>query len=170
MRARAVHARGLRSAGVCRDPHRVADEGDAETGCVRLDGRLLGQAQRSARSAVSAFAKDQSTGHLEAVVPGGAAVEMLVKAYLASVHPVLLAEPRTDVGSLLHLIGRPELTKQRFIDLGTIGGHEAALRCQELMSTLRYTPKSDQIVFQARNAGTHIAFSTRELARERSRS
>lgn len=127
--------------------------------CVPMDGlrKLLARSARHhARQTVRLFVSDASDERLQAAVSAGTAVELLAKAFLASVEPVLLTE-KGDRDSLLLLSDKAHLTDSKPGDVRTLGAHEALLVTRHLHKAFLYNPQADRVVLQVRNAAIHMA-------------
>jgi hypothetical protein len=130
----------------------------------RLKQVLAQSARFNARQAIRFFVSDSRNGILQAAISVGGAVELLAKAYLASVAPALLAE-RGERDSVLVMANKAELAGRGVTDVKTIGAHEALLVAKHLRPALPYTPPADQIVLRVRNAAVHMGIVDRRELR-----
>jgi hypothetical protein len=117
---------------------------------------LLGRSARwHARQAVRGFVSEDENEQLQAATSAGTAVELLAKAYLASVNPALLAE-RGDPDTLIHLCGRGGKVKNGPLAMKTIGAVETLRLVTRLHP--QFSLFDDQPpVLRARNSAIHMA-------------
>ncbi|MFF0174776.1 hypothetical protein [Micromonospora profundi] len=112
-------------------------------------------ARHHARQAIELFANDDQDGLTQAAVSAGCAVELLAKAFIASVEHALLAE-RGDRDTILILTGNANLTTARIAEMKTVGALEALKLAKYLHPPLPFNVQSDQVVLRARNSAAHM--------------
>jgi hypothetical protein len=116
---------------------------------------------------VALFVSEDRNELLQAAVSVGCAVELIAKAFVASVEHTLLAD-KGETDAILILADKGHLDKVSPTDLKSITATEGLLRAKRLHPTLVFnvsTP-SDQIVLKVRNAAAHMALVDRtELRR-----
>jgi hypothetical protein len=118
-----------------------------------LDLVLEESARRQARLALREFT-DELDGQVVAALHAGMAVEHLAKRYLASIHPVLIAE--NDLDTLLMLSGNAERARLRAYQTKTISATEACRRVKRLLPEFPYQSPRDDFIFTVRNAAAHL--------------
>ncbi|MDG4818275.1 hypothetical protein O7628_22590 [Micromonospora sp. WMMD956] len=121
----------------------------------RLKQVLALSARHHARQAIELFATDDQDGLTQAAVSAGCAVELLAKAFLASVEPGLLAE-KGDRDTILILSGNANLASARIAEMKTVGALEALKIAKHLHPSLSFNLQSDQVVLRVRNSAAHM--------------
>lgn len=101
------------------------------------------------------FVSDDSNEQLQAAISAGTAVELLAKAYLASIDEALLAD-KGDRDTILLLTGNSKLTESDPLAMKTIGALEAVRTVKKLHKDLPLT-QQNPIVFGVRNSAAHMA-------------
>lgn len=102
---------------------------------------------------------------LQAAIHVGCAVELLAKAYLASVEQTLLAD-RGERESVLFLANKGHLVSATGpTDIRTISAFDALSTAKLLHPTLPCTLPADRIVLKVRNAAAHMALVEMEELR-----
>lgn len=126
-------------------------------GGVELVRALLAASQTQARLAMELHADplDQQN-RLKAAVAAGVAVELALKASIASILPSLLAE-KGDPHSQLYLMGRGGLPSKSPSDVRTIVGMATWHLVTALRPQLGIDQKDAQAVFNVRNGAAHLA-------------
>ncbi len=118
-----------------------------------LWGRLLAKSSFFARSAVDAYkAEVWEVFHLHLAT----AVELLVKAALASLHPALIADPKAELDSLLHLLGLGRHATTRDTAIRTINASAAFDRVARVVDDHLKPPAAVRRVLDIRNGVVHI--------------
>lgn len=117
--------------------------------------RLREAGRKAARRALLLQGSDDE--RVEAAFLAGLALEYTAKAFVASVHPVLMVDGR-DFDSLLVATGHAHFTSAGLNNVRTITGSEACLRASRLTGGRWKFTKADDSVFHARNAAAHFAF------------
>lgn len=125
----------------------------------RLRQLLAFSARYHAREAVRLFVSDELESLLQAAASTGSAVELLSKAYIASVDPILLAE-RGDRDSLLLLTGRSSYSDILATDIRSLGASDALKLAKYLKKDLPWNAQ-EQLALKARNAALHMALVDR---------
>jgi hypothetical protein len=96
----------------------------------------------------------------------GVAIEHLLKAYLATLHPALVVDGR-DFDSLLHATGYGDRASKPLSGIKSIMGAEAFKRCRLLLKTdMRISEDGYQPLLDARNGVSHIGYHDHDKARE----
>ncbi|QKW14260.1 hypothetical protein [Verrucosispora sp. NA02020] len=113
-------------------------------------------ARNHARQAIELFANEDQEGLSQAAISAGCAVELLAKAYIASVEHGLLAE-KGDRDTVLILSGNANLASARIAEMKTIGALESLKMAKYLHPALPFIVQSDQVVLRVRNAAVHMA-------------
>jgi hypothetical protein len=121
----------------------------------RLKQVLALSARHHARQAIELFANDDQAGLTQAAVSAGCAVELLAKAFLASVEHGLLAE-KGDRDTVLILSGNANLTSAQIAEMKTVGALESLKIAKHLHPPLPFNIQSDQVVLRVRNAAAHM--------------
>ncbi|MEU0150325.1 hypothetical protein [Micromonospora fulviviridis] len=121
----------------------------------RLKQVLAQSARYHARQAIELFVGDDQDVLTQAAVSAGCAVELLAKAFLASVEHGLLAE-KGDRDTVLILSGNANLTSARITEMKTVGAMEALKIAKHLHPSLPFNVQSDQVVLRVRNAAAHM--------------
>jgi hypothetical protein len=139
----------------------------ADTGQVRLPAGgtsaplgdlsyLLARSARwHARRAIASFASQDLDELLQAGTSAGTAVELLAKAYLATINPSLLAD-RGDRDTLLLLCGSSAAVNLNALSMRTIGA-ETALRLVQHVHAAFPPFEQQPLVLRVRNAAVHMA-------------
>lgn len=122
----------------------------------RLKQLLARSARFHARTAVEQFVSADHDLQLQAAMATGCAMELLAKAYLATIAPAILAE-RGERDAVLNLSDQGHLAMAKPLAIRTIGAHEALIAVKHLLPALPYNPHSDKDVFTVRNAAAHLA-------------
>lgn len=119
---------------------------------------LLDTAQHHANIALEDFTKD---GNVKATagLHAGIAAEHMAKCYLATLHPILLADKGCDVDTLLHLVGKGKLAKSVPYAIKTIGGVEACRRTRYFLPEFRFNEQTDGLLFSVRNSVGHLGLT-----------
>src|ERR1700753_3623260 len=105
----------------------------------------------------AAFVNDDGSSSL-AVHHAGVAIEHLLKAYLSSLHPALIVDPK-NLESLLHAVGLGDHAQVPVTQVRTIGLEAAFQRTVRLIvksQKLTITDASFRTVCEARNGVAHI--------------
>jgi len=90
----------------------------------------------------------------------GVALEHAAKAYLAHLHPTLIAAPsQTLFDTLLVLSGHPTLSRRATAGVRTVSGVIACERVSAVLPTFRFAA-ADRSVFAARDGALHFAVAT----------
>lgn len=118
-----------------------------------LVASLLRSAKKHARAAVGEFTVEGEAAR--STVDAATAVEHLTKSYLASLHPTLLVEDRTDLDTLLHLSGNGRAAGRSFDQIKTIGGEIACARLARIAPQFTFGDRERRL-FAARNAAMHL--------------
>jgi hypothetical protein len=129
----------------------------------RLKQLLALSARHHARQAIRLFVSDDLHDLLEAAASTGTAVELLTKAYLASVDYALLAD-RGDRDSVLTLGGNSSLADVSAQGIRTISAVDALALAKHLQKDLPWIPR-DSLVLRVRNAALHMGLVEREELR-----
>jgi hypothetical protein len=125
-----------------------------------LTKTLLASAGYHARAALVDYTRTDER-LVDAAFHCGTAVEHLTKAFLASVHPVLLTE-KGDFDSLLVLTGHARHAKKgRGTDIRTVGLEESCRRVEQLLPTFKREP-GQSLVANVRNAAAHLSVTSRD--------
>jgi hypothetical protein len=115
--------------------------------------RLLAKSSFFARSAVDAYkAEVWEVFHLHLAT----AVELLVKAALARLHPALIADPKAELDSLLHLLGLGRHATTRETAIRTINASAALDRVARVVDDHLKAPAAVRRVLDIRNGVVHI--------------
>jgi hypothetical protein len=115
---------------------------------------LQSSAGHHARTALAHYIRTDER-HVDAAYHCGAAVEHLAKAYLASLHPVLIVE-RGDFDSMLVLTGHEQHAKRsRGTEIRTVGLEEACKRVRQVLPAFNPEP-AVQVIGNVRNAAAHL--------------
>jgi hypothetical protein len=119
---------------------------------------LLDSARHHSYIALENFTKDGNP-RVVAGLHAGIAVEHMAKCYLASLHPILLADKGCEVDTLLHLAGKGELAKSVPYAIKTIGGIEACRRVNRFLPEYRFNEQADGLLFSVRNSVSHLGMA-----------
>lgn len=127
-------------------------------------GQLLAMSARHhARQAVTLFTSEDQTEVIQSAISTGCAVELLAKAYLASIEPGLLAD-RSERDAVLLLANKGHLASSGHIDIKSISASEALKLVKHFHPSFPYNPQADSLVLKVRNAAAHMALvSHKEL-------
>jgi hypothetical protein len=118
--------------------------------------RVIAQSARwHARQAIRLFVSDDLNEMLQAAISAGTAVELLAKAYLASIDGVLLAD-KGDRDTMLLLGGHGGLAPADPLLMRTVGGIEALRLAKHLHRDLPWL-QQDIVALRVRNAAIHMA-------------
>src|SRR5258708_26827046 len=129
------------------------------SGADDLRNGLLDSAMHHAGIALRDFTRDGNDVAI-AGLHAGIAVEHLAKCYLASIHPVLLAEKGCDLDTLLRLVGKGELARTSAYGIKTVGGVEAFRRVRYLLPEFRFNDQADGFLFSVRNSVGHLGLAS----------
>lgn len=124
-----------------------------------FDRSLRLNARWHAVRAVTLYTASNADECMSAAVSTGCAVELLAKAYLASIEPTLLAADRDDGQSILVLSGRLDRASISPTAVRTKSALECLLIAKKLHPTLRWNPKTDMTVLNVRNAACHLGLA-----------
>ncbi len=127
-------------------------------GAEDLHKSLMHSASHHAYLALRDFTKDDGNVMADAGLHAGIAIEHLAKCYLATIHPILLAGKMCDVDTILHLVGKSELTKLSPYRIKTISGEEACKRASRFLPEFRFK-EADSLLFIARNNASHLGLA-----------
>jgi hypothetical protein len=128
----------------------------------RLKHLLARSARWHARIAVTNLGSDDLDELLQAAISTGCAVELITKAFLASVSHSLLAD-RSDHHSLLLLAGRSDKTKRTGTELATRTAAEVCKIARDLDARVVSLPQNP-VCLRVRNAAAHMGLvDVREL-------
>lgn len=130
-----------------------------------LAANLTDRAAEHAAVALQHWASDDTREVIMAAIATGSAVELMTKAHLAQISPVLLAE-RADLDTLLHLLGVGERTKARPSAIRTISATTALKHARRLNPEIAYSTPGDDLVFDVRNAAVHVGIVSQEELHE----
>src|SRR5438874_28233 len=112
--------------------------------------RLQESSRRWMATGLEAFSSGEGSFDF-AVHHHGVALEHLLKAYLASLHPALIVEPK-DFDSMLHATGHSDRAKRPSTRSKTIGLFEAFVRVKRLLpDQITVTEQEFEPVLAARN-------------------
>lgn len=135
---------------------RLPDVGD------RLVQSLLTAARAQARFAMEAHADPlDAQSKLKAAIASGVAVELALKAAVASVLPSLLAE-KGDAHSQLFLMGRGGMPGRSQSDVRTIMGMAAWQLYKGLRPQVGISDEDVKVALAVRNAAAHLALVDRD--------
>lgn len=129
--------------------------GRLQVPCGDLKWLLAQSAQWHARQSIRTFSSNDLNDLLQAATAAGTGVELLAKAYLASIDVALLAE-KGDRDTVLLLGGHSALTESEPLAMKTIGALEALKIAKQLHKDLPLT-QPNPVVFRVRNAACHMA-------------
>ena len=120
-----------------------------------------------ARRALEQYSAWDSIQLLDAAVAMGSAVELLAKAMLADVAPVLLQERSDDVHSTLLLAGvrHPRGDKMDSLSVKSISASQATRRLKALGLVHKWS-EADDVVFRVRNAASHMGLVREEALQD----
>jgi hypothetical protein len=116
-----------------------------------LNQQLTGSAAQFAQSGLRARADDPQIFLLHIAT----ALEQLLKAMLASLHPSLIASPN-HFDSLLHLSGHPQHAKQDSSRLRTITMSEALTRAGQVLPAIANLQPDLKLLAETRNGIVHV--------------
>jgi hypothetical protein len=120
--------------------------------------RLLASSTRFAQSAIDAYVdEDWEVTYLHL----STAVEQLVKAALAAVHPVLIADRNAEFDTLLHLIGHHELANTPESAARTVSVTEAIKRIAQVLPGFRFPSARVRFLLDVRNGVVHAGHTVR---------
>ena len=117
---------------------------------------LLDSARFHARGAVTDFVSEDRNVLRQASVSVGVAVELLAKAFIATVEPALLAD-RGDRDSILAFSGKAHLAAGNLIQAKSISAADSMKVTRHLLPSLPGAQTSDYFLLSVRNAATHMA-------------
>jgi hypothetical protein len=120
---------------------------------------FMHSASHHAYVALRDFTKDDGNAMADAGLHAGIAIEHLAKCYLATLHPILLAEKGCDIDTMLHLVGRNDLAKNTPYNIKTIGGVEACRRVGRFLPMFRFSDQADGELFITRNCASHLGLA-----------
>jgi hypothetical protein len=127
-------------------------------GPEKLTEVLFASAGYHARAALEDYTRTDER-HVDAGFHCGTAVEHLSMAYLASLHPALIADGR-DFDSLLILTGHPQHARRSHgSDVRTVGLADACARVKQVFPTFRCTDTDLRVLSSVRNAAAHLGVS-----------
>lgn len=121
----------------------------------QLSLNLAGSAKLHARRAIELFASSDPFECQVAAASVGSAVELMAKAYLASVQPSLLAD-KGDVDSLLIMGGNAHLTKVKPSYVKTRSASDVMTIVKKLQPTMVWRDQIDRGVLNVRNSALHF--------------
>jgi hypothetical protein len=135
----------------------------------RMDPQELHRSSRRwMQAGIEAFSQDSATGDF-AVHHAGVALEHLLKAYLASLHPALIVDAKS-FDSLLHATGLQQHASISAAQVRTIGLSDALKRVDQLLlkpSGIAVNKSSFDAICEARNGVAHLGIygqsSTRDV-------
>ncbi|ONI92404.1 hypothetical protein ALI22I_03850 [Saccharothrix sp. ALI-22-I] len=117
---------------------------------------LMSSSQRWMRQGLAAFTRNDGSQDF-AVHHVGVAMEHLLKAYLASLHPVHIVEEK-HWDSLLHATGHADRTKTPRSRTKTIGLSVAFDRVKRLIPKISVTSQEFELVRTARDGVAHVGY------------
>ena len=129
---------------------------------IHPKGALRKSASRFAQAAVGDYLNRDWTAFF---VHAGTALEHLAKAYLASIHPSLIADGRS-FDSLLHACGRGGLAKIPRESMRTIGATAAVERCGLVLPAIANMRQDLDALVQARNGAVHMGEGSERQAEQ----
>lgn len=156
----------------------------AQKHAQQISDRFRSSARSHARSAIFRALADDEIERVRGAMDAGVAVEHMAKAALAAINPTLIANSSADFHTMLQLSGLGSRTGRSAYEIKTISAHEACERCTEIFPDFHYKanvhrpksakagdrqPRSDQSLFDARNAAAHLAWATSAEVREAAR-
>jgi hypothetical protein len=121
-----------------------------------LDAALRWNAGWHAKRAVTLYTSSDGHDCLSAAVSTGCAVELLTKAYLASIEPTLVVADRDDGQSILVLAGRQDQASIGPTSVRSRLAVDCLSVAKKLHPALRWNPKTDSGVLNVRNAACHL--------------
>jgi hypothetical protein len=125
-------------------------------------GTLRRSASRFAGMAVRDYHRRDWTAYF---VHAGTSLEHLAKAYLASIHPSLIADGKS-FDSLLHACGRGAHARTPREAMRTIGATDAVNRCGQILPSIANMRQDLDLLIQARNGAVHMGEATGRSAED----
>jgi hypothetical protein len=123
-----------------------------------LKESLVSGATKFLRMAVRDHLDGDASGFF---IHAGTGLEQLVKAYLASIDPVLVVDGK-DFDSLLHASGRGRHAEIPLTRMRTITMNEALIRCGRILPSLRNLSGDLALLTAARNGAIHAGLVAKE--------
>lgn len=130
---------------------------------IALDGlvaHLIRLARDAAHDVITGYTTDEGRERVKRLVDAGAVVEHLVKAVLAKLNPVLLADRKNDL-SMLTFSGVTLSPPQTAAELKTIAYADAMRVLILAEPTLKSIQKDAAAIISARNAAAHMGMVDR---------
>ncbi|MEV0602287.1 hypothetical protein AB0I82_23710 [Streptomyces sp. NPDC050315] len=125
---------------------------------------LVSSAKRWMHAGLDAFARDTDLDF--AVHHFGVATEHALKAFLASYHPALVADPN-DFAGLLHATGHGVLANTGMTNTKTVSAALAFQRCNSLLKPpLPFSKEKFQTFLNARNGVSHLGVHEKNEVRQ----
>jgi imidazoleglycerol phosphate dehydratase HisB len=125
---------------------------------------MVGVAHHHALRALQHFVSDDHHELHDAAISAGVALELMCKAAIAQVEPVLLAD-RTERDTLLRLSGKASHASKRATRIRTIGAAEAFLGVRHFHKSIGVAEAAAREVFETRNAAAHVGVVDRAEVR-----